>query len=41
MIIKKINRTLSSLESMCTFCSRHVNIEKDEYIATYSRKQYL
>lgn len=40
MIIQKIKRSLTNLESMCTFCSRYVNIEKDDYVATYSRRQY-
>ena len=40
MIIQKINRRLTNLESMCTFCSRYVNLEKDEFVATYSRRQY-
>lgn len=40
MIIQKINRRLTNLESMCTFCSEYVNLEKDEFVATYSRRQY-
>lgn len=40
MIIQKINRRLTNLESMCTFCSRYVNPRKDEFVATYSRRQY-
>ncbi len=40
MLIHKINRRLTNLESMCTFCSKYVNIENDEFVATYSRRQY-
>ena len=40
MLIHKINRRLTNLESMCTFCRRYVNLEKDEFVATYSRRQY-
>ena len=40
MIIQKINRRLTNLESMCTFCSRTVYLVDNDYVATYSRRQY-
>lgn len=36
----KLRKNLSNLEKMCTLCSKYVNTEKDNYIATYNRRQY-